>query len=1131
MTKEQLLAEGYTESQAEEIIKIGNTANEAATKVKTFTQLMDTLKEAAGSGWTQTWQILIGDFEQAKELWTKVSDYFSEILNKSAEARNGILEAWKSLGGRDLIIEAITNAWQGLLSVLTPIKKAFKEVFGSINPGHLMDFSAGLHKLSEKLKLTAEQSERVKLVFKGLFSAVDLLLSAGKTVASAVISLLSNMGGIADGFLQIAAAVGGWISSLHDAAEENKIFSKTIDYISSAITKAKDGIDAFREAVSKKLSLGNYNGMFSVLSGLWNALKKGAAMAASFGKTVLSGIGKAFSSGGIGSIVDVLNSGIITAILIKIHQFFGGVTDMFEAVADVRGIFDEIKNILSGVCSSLEAWQKNIQAGTLLKIAAAVAILTVSLIALSAIDEDKLGGSLAAVTVMLAELMVSLGAFGKMNLKFGGASKAVAMLIAISASVTILAGAMKKISSLSWEELAKGIVGIGALAGVIAGAAALLSKVSGKAMKGAANIVIFSAAIKILSSACIDLAALGWEELAKGLVGIGVLLAEIDIFLNTAKFSGKMLSVSLGMVVLGAAMKILGSACCDFGRMSWEEIAKGLASIGVLLLEISAFTKLTGNAKHLLSTGVALIAIGAAMKIFASSVTDLGKLSWAQLGKGLTGMASALISVAAATRLMPKRLTVIGSGLLIVSAAINVLTKAFIKSSSMSWSDIARSMVVIGGSLGVLAVGLRAMKGTDGAAVSLIAASAGISMLVPVLKILGGMSVKEIVTSMAALAATLVAVSIAAKLMKPVIGTIMALSGAMSLFGVSCALVGAGIMMAAAGLTALAAGLVISAASIGESLSALFDGFSRAGGAFSAMLISLIEAACNALDGTVPVIAETLLKTLTQALSTFKTYVPQTVDLVADILVQIMDGLADKIPAIVSSAANMISAFVDALDDAIGGAAGWTDILTGMASLSIVISSMANAAQAMSEVGIKGFTKSLAAMAAAVGGIVLLVAALGGLSKIPGFTELIKDSSEIFSAIGNALGSLLGGIANGLITGLPTDVGGLLLSFGSIALIMQAIKPIAKAVSGINPVAAAKGMAGAAVIILGISATLAALGGLAQIPGYDWLLGEGSQMLCSLAATIGTVLGNLVGSLINSLSGSVTVDITAVMNP
>ena len=94
---------GYTDEQIKAIMKMGKTANDAATKIKTFTQLKDTLMEAAQSGWTQTWESLVGDFEEAKTFYTELSDTFSNIIEKSANNRNKLLEgALGSTGWTDL---------------------------------------------------------------------------------------------------------------------------------------------------------------------------------------------------------------------------------------------------------------------------------------------------------------------------------------------------------------------------------------------------------------------------------------------------------------------------------------------------------------------------------------------------------------------------------------------------------------------------------------------------------------------------------------------------------------------------------------------------------------------------------------------------------------------------------------------------------------------------------------------------------------------------------------------------------------------------------------------------------------------------------------------------------------------
>ena len=104
-----LKSKGYTDEQIESIFKLGETATNAATKVKTFTQLMDTLKEAAQSGWTQTWEYIIGDFEGAKTLWTSVSDTLGELIGRSADSRNKLVKG-AMFSNWDKLVEKINDA-------------------------------------------------------------------------------------------------------------------------------------------------------------------------------------------------------------------------------------------------------------------------------------------------------------------------------------------------------------------------------------------------------------------------------------------------------------------------------------------------------------------------------------------------------------------------------------------------------------------------------------------------------------------------------------------------------------------------------------------------------------------------------------------------------------------------------------------------------------------------------------------------------------------------------------------------------------------------------------------------------------------------------------------------------------
>lgn len=122
--KKVLMESGYTAKQAEEILKMANTATDAATKVKTFTQLWDVMKESAQSGWSQTWKLLVGDFEQAKAILTPLADFMTTVIGKISDFRNDILESALTRKFTS-VIDGVTAA---IKVVVSPAAKAAEAV-------------------------------------------------------------------------------------------------------------------------------------------------------------------------------------------------------------------------------------------------------------------------------------------------------------------------------------------------------------------------------------------------------------------------------------------------------------------------------------------------------------------------------------------------------------------------------------------------------------------------------------------------------------------------------------------------------------------------------------------------------------------------------------------------------------------------------------------------------------------------------------------------------------------------------------------------------------------------------------------------------------------------------------------
>ena len=683
----------------------------------------------------------------------------------------------------------------------------------------------------------------------------------------------------------------------------------------------------------------------------------------------------------------------------------------------------------------------------MLKIASAIAILTASLIALSLVDSEKLNVALGAITVLFAELLASMAVFNKISGQATGVMKSVTAMLGIATAVLILASALKKIADLDAKQLTTGLIGVAGLTTMMVAAAKAMSSNSKTIIKGATQMVIFAAAIKILASVCEQLAKLDWNQLAKGLVGVGVLLAEVSLFLRTAKFSGKSITTATGIVILSAAIKVLASACKDFGEMKWEDIGKGLASIAVLLAEVTAFTKLTGNAKHVISTGVALIAIGAAMKIFASAVKDFSGMQWDEIARGLVAMAGALVAVTIAVNFMPKNMIGIGTGLIAVSAALLILANALNQMGSMSWEEIAKGLITLGGAMAILAIGLNAMTGTLAGSAALLVAASALLVLTPVLAILGAMSWSSIVKGLVTLAGAFAILGVAGAVLTPLVPSILALSGSLALIGVAVVGIGAGLALAGAGLSALAVGLTALAAAgtagataivasltviitgvaalipaivakIGEAIVEFCKVIADSAGAIGEAVKAVVLMLVDVLVECVPAIADGALKLIAGVLEALVEYTPSIVDSIFQFLIAVLEGVAKNLPSLIQAAVDVLMAFFSGIVGALKGIDTET-LLKGIVGIGLLAAIMA----ALSAVAalVPGAMLGVLGMGAVIAELALVLAAVGALAQIPGLNWLINEGGNLLQGIGTAIGKFVGGIVGGFMSGVSSQ--------------------------------------------------------------------------------------------------------------
>ena len=1102
LSDEQLQNIGYTQEQIDALRAL---SEEAKSSGSNLASLVSTLGRQSGrellfDSLLNGAKAVQGLFQTIKGAWQDIFPpatseqlySFIEALHSASERiRDFFTQAEEGADGFTGVInkplQDIGNTFKGLFAILDIVKQAFSALWRVITPagsavGGLLTGVLGLTgSFGEWLVKLDESIKKGDVFYKGLKTIVDVVKGAITAVTGFAAAIGESLG--FPGLDGATASVEAFLGTLKEkvGAPGLEKLQVVFDGICTRVKWVKDGIVGMKDSVVD--SMGEIDGAVSgnkfvqVLTGIGTLIRQVASAIGGLLGKAIDGLINTLSNANFNGILDFLNALAAGGIIAAINKFIDPVEELentFTSLKDwVKGLGGGVTKILDGVRGSLEAWQTKLKSDALGKIAASIAVLSVSLLVLSSIDSDKVTGSLAAMGTMFAELIASMAVLDKLSIDGKAANKTASAMIKMGAALLVLSLAMKNIGELEPEQLAEGLIGVGVLLAEI-DLFLNTAKFDKNASKSATGMILFAAAIKILSTAVKSLGEMDWDDMAKGLVGVGVLLAEVEIFLNNAKFNGKAVLTATGIVILASAIKVLASACKDFGSMSWGEITKGLTSIAALLLEITAFTKLTGDAKHVISTGLALIEIAAAMKIFASAMSDFGSMSGSEIAKGLMAMGGALAEVAIAVNLMPKNMVSVGAGLVVVGAALKIVASALSSMGNMSWEEIAKGLVAMGGALAELAIGLNVMNGTLAGSAALLVAAGALTVLTPVLVILGNMSWEAIAKGLITVAGAFTIMGVAGAVLGSLAPSILAISGALALLGVGSVAIGAGLTLIGTGLTSIAVGLTSLAASFASSgalivggLSAIVLGFAGLIPAIAEKIGEAIVAFCGAISsGTpaigeavkaivltlvdilvecVPAIADGALQLVTGVLASLVTYTPQIVDSVMQFLIEVLEGIARNVPQFVQAAMDVVGAFFAGVLSALSNIDSGS-LIQGIAAVGLLTALVA-ALGAVSGL-IPAAMTGVLGMGVVITELAVVLAAIGALAQIPGLEWLISEGGQFLKTVGNAIGGFVGGIVGGFMSGVSSSfpqIGADLSSF------MINVKPFIDGARSISP--------------------------------------------------------------------------------
>lgn len=250
----EYIAKAYklTQKEAADYYKVAVRANQAAKEVTTFTKLIDALKEAAQSGWSASWELIFGNAEQAKYIWTAVSDEIGGVLGRSADARNQILKEWRegTATRRDekgqiigtKLFDAIANFYLGIKGIAGEFSKVLSTMFKPIDSSQLIAWTDRLYDISVKFRAFVEGTGDVP---SGLSKLTPLFTAVGNAIMFVRRSISSLVkGGIKLIYNLLTSkemsaglsAIGSAIGTLFTKLSESQLLQKFISLVGRVLT-------------------------------------------------------------------------------------------------------------------------------------------------------------------------------------------------------------------------------------------------------------------------------------------------------------------------------------------------------------------------------------------------------------------------------------------------------------------------------------------------------------------------------------------------------------------------------------------------------------------------------------------------------------------------------------------------------------------------------------------------------------------------------------------------------------------------------------------------------------------------------------------------------------------------------
>lgn len=586
-----------------------------------------------------------------------------EELNQKVQNGTLDLEGYskqiRELSGREHLMQSLWNLMDAVSAIVKPIHEAFQDIFPPKTGEEIKSFAQWLDSITKKLIISDDTAKKIKTTAEGVFS----VLRVGKDILEGIISgvarVLNLAKPLADILLDAASAAGEFSSEITKGLHPLETIGT---WVTDFVNAAAPVLYSFGSAADK----------------IFTQFAEGAKDAFNeFDPEKLN----QFILGGMGA-----------SMLVSIKGFLESIKSIGSSA---KGIVGEIKESIESLGEAVDAWKSAKKADTLMTIAKAVALMAGSLAVLSMVKADRLGAAIGALTVTFGELLGVMAVMTQLtkNVQILKLSVLAGGMVAVSAAVLVLSGALKVISTIDSDKLLGSVAALGGVMLELAAVAAVLSKDGGRFTKGTAGMMAFAVSIRILASSVKALSGLNSSALTRGLVGVGALCAGLVVAaktMNGVKFG---IGKGTGFVLMAASMEILQDAVAKFGEMDNEAVVRGLTSIGgALVIFVAAMNLLKGG----IGSAISLTMMAAAVNLLVPALQGLGNLSWETIGKGLLTLIGAFaVMGGAAVILAPVTPVIVALSLSLSALALSLGALLALNSASMFIGNLASSLSLL----------------------------------------------------------------------------------------------------------------------------------------------------------------------------------------------------------------------------------------------------------------------------------------------------------------------------------------------------------------------------------------------------------------------------------------------------